>query len=86
MVNVLSAMVLADPPLGTHEAADPDDRCLLALAETARAKHPVTGDRRAGLLTRRRLAEAQILIAAGFLDCPQPTLNKAQAEHRSCRR
>jgi predicted nucleic acid-binding protein len=68
MMNSLGPMALADPPLGTHKVDDPDDRSLLALAEAAWVNHLVARDRQAGLLTRQRIEEAQILTAAALFD------------------
>ena len=49
-----------------HEAADPFDAWLLALADTSGADYLVTGDKRSGLLARRRVAAARILTASLF--------------------
>lgn len=68
MVNALAGSVLPDPPLGEHEADDPDDAWLLALAEASGAEWLVTGDRRSGLLARGRVGRARILTAAAFCD------------------
>jgi uncharacterized protein len=66
LVNALAASARPDPPLGDHEADDPNDAWLLALAETARAEWLVTGDRRSGLLARRRVGGTRIVTAAAF--------------------
>jgi predicted nucleic acid-binding protein len=39
---------------------------LLALADMARADYLVTGDKRSGLLAKRRIGAARILTAAAF--------------------
>ena len=66
---------MIDEPHGTlnisarsreHETLDPDDAWLLSLAEAARADYLVTGDRRAGLLSRKRIGTARIATAATF--------------------
>ena len=49
-----------------HDILDPDDAWLLSLAEAARADFLVTGDKRAGLLSRERIGTARILTAAAF--------------------
>jgi predicted nucleic acid-binding protein len=49
-----------------HEAADPLDSWLLALALKAEAEYLVTGDKRAGLLSRRGIGTTRILTAAAF--------------------
>ena len=66
MVNALAADALPDPPLGGHEADDPDDAWLLALAEASGADWLVTGDRRSGLLARGHVGRARIATAAAF--------------------
>jgi len=66
MVNALAANAVPDPSLGEHQADDPDDAWLLALAEMYGADWLVTGDRRSGLLTRGRIGRAQIVTAAAF--------------------
>lgn len=66
MVNALAADALPDPPLGGHEADDPNDAWLLALAEASEVDWLVTGDRRSGLLARGRIGRARIVTAAAF--------------------
>lgn len=66
MVNALAANALPDPPLGGHEANDPNDAWLLALAETSEVDWLVTGDRRSGLLALGRIGRARIVTAAAF--------------------
>jgi len=51
-----------------HTADDPDDAYLLDLAEAARVNYLVTGDKRAGLLRRRKVGGARILTAAKFCE------------------
>jgi uncharacterized protein len=68
MVNALAAGALPDPPPGGHEADDPDDAWLLALAEASGADWLVTGDRRSGLLARGRVGRARIATAAAFCE------------------
>lgn len=68
MVNGLRAVAVPDAPLRGHEAADPDDAWLLALAEAAAVQYLVTGDKRAGLLARRQVRETRILTAAAFCE------------------
>jgi len=68
MVNALHAAAWPDPPAGRHEAADPDDAWLLALAEAAAADWRVTGDRRSGLLALGHVGAARIATAAGFCE------------------
>ena len=66
MLNNLQGAVVVDRLPGRYEAADPLDAWLLALADAARADYLVTGDKRSGLLAKRRIATARILTAAAF--------------------
>jgi len=66
MVNAMVAEAVPDPPLLGHEAADPQDAWLLALAEAANVDWLVTGDRHSGLLARGRIGRARITTAAAF--------------------
>jgi putative PIN family toxin of toxin-antitoxin system len=68
MLNNLHGATVIDPLPGGYEAADPDDAWLLALADVGRADHLVTGDKRSGLLARRRIGTARILTAAAFCE------------------
>lgn len=68
MVNALRAAALPDPPLAGHEADDPDDAWLLALADQARVDWLVTGDRRSGLLARGHVGRARIATVGAFCD------------------
>lgn len=66
MVNNLhGALVIGTLPQG-HAATDPNDTWLLALADAAKADCLVTGDKRAGLLSRVRVGSARILTATDF--------------------
>lgn len=49
-----------------HQAADPQDAYLLDLAVAVQAQYLVTGDKRAGMLQRRRVGETSIVTAATF--------------------
>lgn len=68
MLNNLHAATVFDRLPGDFEAADPHDAWLLALAEVAHAHYLVTGDKRAGLLARRRVRSTRILTAARFCE------------------
>src|SRR5690348_4458599 len=46
-----------------HQAEDPNDSYLLNLAVAASVHYLITGDKRAGLLARRRIGQAKILTA-----------------------
>lgn len=65
--NLRGATVIDQLPSG-YETTDPDDAWLLALADVGRADHLVTGDKRSGLLGRRRIGTARILTATAFCD------------------
>ncbi|MGI8484446.1 MAG: putative toxin-antitoxin system toxin component, PIN family [Thermomicrobiales bacterium] len=47
-------------------ARDPDDSWMLALATASRAHFLVTGDKRAGILERRSVAQAEVITATDF--------------------
>jgi putative PIN family toxin of toxin-antitoxin system len=66
MVNRLKRAVIMDALSDDHMAADPGDSWLLALAEASRADYLVTGDKQAGLLSRRRVGSTRIVTAAAF--------------------
>jgi uncharacterized protein len=66
MVNNLQGASLFDGLPRQHEAADPHDAWLLDLVDAARADYLVTGDKRAGLLSRKRVGNAGILTATAF--------------------
>lgn len=67
LVNNLRDAVLLDPPANDDtDLHDPDDAWMLALAALGQAAYLVTGDKRAGLLSRRRIGGTRILTAAAF--------------------
>jgi hypothetical protein len=66
MVNDLQGAHLMDGAPPRHEASDPHDAWLLDLADAARVDYLVTGDKQAGLLSRKRIGVAGILTAAIF--------------------
>ena len=66
MINDLHGALKIDVLSRDHETTDPDDAWLLALAEAARVDYLVTGDKAAGLLSRKRIGAARILTAAAF--------------------
>lgn len=59
------AIILDDFPM-KFEADDSHDSYLLNLAVAAEADYLVTGDKRSGLLKRRRIGRARILTASSF--------------------
>jgi predicted nucleic acid-binding protein len=68
MLNNLHGATVIDRLPSGYEATDPDDAWLLALADVGRADHLVTGDKRSGLLARKRIGTARILTAAAFCE------------------
>ena len=68
MLNEMQGAVMLHRLRGGYEAADPFDTWLLALADTAGADYLVTGDKRSGLLARRRVGTARIVTAARFCE------------------
>jgi len=65
MINELRGTLNIDVLSRGHEAVDPKYAWLLSLAEAAQADYLVTGDKRAGLLSRKRSA-ARVLTAIAF--------------------
>lgn len=51
-----------------HEADDPHDTYLLNLADAAQAHYLITGDKRAGILKRKKIGITSILTAAVFCE------------------
>ncbi|HIG4026952.1 TPA: putative toxin-antitoxin system toxin component, PIN family, partial [Klebsiella pneumoniae] len=60
-----SSLTLQQCPI-EHEADDPDDAFLLAMALAGDADYLVTGDRRAGLLQRGHIGRTRIVTPAIF--------------------
>jgi putative PIN family toxin of toxin-antitoxin system len=65
--NMQRAIVVKNLPSG-YETADPNDAWLLALADKAKAHYLVTGDKRAGILSRHNIGQTQIVTASEFCD------------------
>lgn len=51
-----------------YEADDPHDAFLLNLTDAAQANYLITGDKRSGILRRRKLGVTSILTAAAFCE------------------
>jgi len=68
MLNNLQKATVIDSLPDGHEAADPNDAWLLALADKSQAHYLVTGDKRAGILSRGKLGQTQIVTASTFCD------------------
>jgi putative PIN family toxin of toxin-antitoxin system len=66
MINNLQRAIVLDRLPPAEEPRDPDDAWLVALAEAAQVDYLVTGDRRSGLLARRRIGSARVVTAAEF--------------------
>jgi uncharacterized protein len=64
MLNFLQNARMIENIQRKHTADDPDDAYLLDLAEAAKVHYLVTGDKRAGLLRRRKVSGARIIAAA----------------------
>ena len=65
--NMQRATVLECSPTD-YEAADPNDAWLLALAAESAAHYLVTGDKRAGILSRLTIGQTKIVTASEFCD------------------
>jgi putative PIN family toxin of toxin-antitoxin system len=66
MLNAMQrARIVKDIPR-KYNVDDPTDSYLLDLADHARANYLVTGDKRAGLLAKRRAGGVRIITAAKF--------------------
>jgi uncharacterized protein len=68
MINNLHRAILVDPLPDQIEAADPFDTFLLSLAMAGTADYLVTGDKRAGLLSRSVIGRTRILTPAAFCE------------------
>lgn len=66
MLNHLHRAQVLDNLPSKHEAEDPHDTYLLNLADAVQAQYLITGDKRAGILQRRRIGKTSILTAAEF--------------------
>jgi putative PIN family toxin of toxin-antitoxin system len=63
--NMRLAIFIDSLPFG-YEAADPNDAWLLALADKSQAHYLVTGDKRAGILSRVNFGQTQLVTASTF--------------------
>ncbi|HJU16923.1 MAG TPA: SDR family NAD(P)-dependent oxidoreductase [Stellaceae bacterium] len=68
LLNNLQGATIVDRLPSGYEAADPHDAWLLALSDTAHADYLVTGDKRSGLLAKRRIGSTRTLTAAAFCE------------------
>lgn len=66
MINLLHGAIVVDNVPDIHEATDPNDSWLLALADTAQADSLVTGDKKAGILGLQSVGRARIVTANAF--------------------
>ena len=63
--NMKQAVIVKDLPSG-YEINDPNDEWLLALADKSQANYIVTGDKKAGILSRIIIGQARIVTASEF--------------------
>jgi putative PIN family toxin of toxin-antitoxin system len=68
MLNELQGAIVLSRLSGEFETDDPFDEWLLALADAAGADYLITGDKRSGLLARRRVGTARIVTARVFCE------------------
>jgi uncharacterized protein len=66
LVNLLRRGTVVEMIATKYSANDPKDAFLLDLSDTAKADYLVTGDKRAGLLQRKRVGQTRILTASVF--------------------
>lgn len=66
MLNTLQRADVYSNLRRSHSAADANDAYLLDLAEVANAHYLVTGDKRSGLLDRRKVGSTRILGVTAF--------------------
>ncbi|MGH9615736.1 MAG: hypothetical protein ACRD28_03265 [Acidobacteriaceae bacterium] len=66
MLNHLHRAQVVERLPGEQVADDPHDAYLLNLACAVKAQYLVTGDKRSGILKRRRVGNTAILSAAEF--------------------
>jgi putative PIN family toxin of toxin-antitoxin system len=66
MLNLMREAGLQEITRRGHVAEDPTDSYLLDLADCSGCDYLVTGDKRAGLLQRRKVGRAAILSAKSF--------------------
>ncbi len=60
--------VIKNMPPVDYEVDDPNDVWLLALADKTQAHYLVTGDKRAGILSRVSFGKTQLVTASVFCD------------------
>jgi uncharacterized protein len=66
LVNLLRRGTVVETIAAKHSANDPKDAFLLDLSDTAKADYLITGDKRAGLLQRKRVGQTRILTVSVF--------------------
>lgn len=66
MINNLQHTIILNRLTTKVEADDPNDSFLLSMAVDGDANYLVTGDRRAGLLQKKKIGQTQILSPASF--------------------
>lgn len=68
MLNNMRNAIILDCVPTDYEATDPNDAWLLALAFESQAHYIVTGDKRAGILSRVTIGQTKVLTASAFCD------------------
>lgn len=68
MMNNLQHAIILRKVTISDEADDPNDSFLIAMAIIGKADYLVTGDKRAGLLKRKRINETHIVTPSQFIN------------------
>jgi putative PIN family toxin of toxin-antitoxin system len=66
MLNNMQRALVLDCVPADYESADPNDAWLVALAVESHAHYLVTGDKRAGILSRVKIGQTKVLTASVF--------------------
>lgn len=67
-INRIAKKVITESEIVSEELYDPDDNFLIAICEAAFPDNLITGDHRAGLLQRDKVAGVKVLTAAQFAE------------------
>lgn len=66
MINHLQHAIVLEQLIIEEEAEDPNDNFLISMAMIGKADYLITGDRRAGLLKKRKIGWTRILTPGAF--------------------
>lgn len=66
MINNLQHAIILDHLKITDETNDPHDGFLISMAIAGHADYLVTGDRKSGILQKKKIGQTKILLAADF--------------------